>query len=69
MEKTTNLSKPSGKREGGTKNKPSKNLRKKINVRLSKLKFEEKIVEVKRVTKVVKGGKKTNFSSSRNYWR
>jgi len=61
MEKTTNLSKPSGKREGGIKNKPSKNLRKKINVRLSKLKFEEKIVEVKRVTKVVKGGKKITF--------
>ena len=62
MEKTTNLNtKASFKREGGTKNKPSKNLRKKINVRLSKLKFEEKIVEVKRVTKVVKGGKKLTF--------
>ncbi len=62
MEKITNLnSKPSLKREGGGKTKSSKNLRKKINVRLSKLKFEEKIVEVKRVTKVVKGGKKLTF--------
>jgi small subunit ribosomal protein S5 len=62
MEKTTNLNnKASLKRDGGAKNKPSKGLRKKINVRLSKLKFEEKIVEVKRVTKVVKGGKKLSF--------
>ena len=42
MEKITNLNnKPSLKREGGGKTKSSKNLRKKINVRLSKLKFEE----------------------------
>jgi small subunit ribosomal protein S5 len=41
-----------------------KNLRgekKKISPRLSKLKFEEKIVQIKRVTKVVKGGKKLTF--------
>ena len=30
-------------------------------VRLSKIKYEEKIVQIKRVTKVVKGGKKMTF--------
>jgi|LauGreSBDMM110SN_4_FD.fasta_scaffold20611_2 small subunit ribosomal protein S5 len=35
--------------------------KKKGITRLSKLKFEEKIVQVKRVTKVVKGGKKLTF--------
>jgi small subunit ribosomal protein S5 len=35
--------------------------KKKKITRLSKLKFEEKIVQVKRVTKVVKGGKKLTF--------
>jgi small subunit ribosomal protein S5 len=35
--------------------------KKKNLVRLSKLKFEEKIVQVTRVTKVVKGGKKLTF--------
>ena len=35
--------------------------RKKPFIRLSKLKFEEKIVQIKRVTKVVKGGKKLTF--------
>jgi small subunit ribosomal protein S5 len=39
----------------------SKFQKKKITVRLSKLKFEEKIVQIKRVTKVVKGGKKLTF--------
>ena len=34
---------------------------KKLSVRLSKLKFEEKVVQIKRVTKVVKGGKKLTF--------
>jgi len=38
-----------------------KNLKRKNIVRLSKLKFEEKIVQIKRVTKVVKGGKKLTF--------
>jgi small subunit ribosomal protein S5 len=31
------------------------------NLKLSKLKYEEKVVQVKRVTKVVKGGKKMTF--------
>jgi small subunit ribosomal protein S5 len=40
---------------------PLKNLRKKGVIRLSKIKYEEKIVQIKRVTKVVKGGKKMTF--------
>lgn len=50
LPKDTNLSKIKnkfGKKRGVT--------------RLSKIKFEEKIVQVKRVTKVVKGGKKLTF--------
>jgi small subunit ribosomal protein S5 len=35
--------------------------RKKIVTRLSKIKYEEKIVQIKRVTKVVTGGKKMTF--------
>jgi len=35
--------------------------RKKINLRLSKKKYDEKVVQVSRVTKVVKGGKKMTF--------
>ena len=35
--------------------------RKKPTVRLSKINYEEKIVQIKRVTKVVKGGKKMTF--------
>jgi len=35
--------------------------KKKAQIKLSKLKFEEKIVQIKRVTKVVKGGKKLTF--------
>lgn len=34
---------------------------KKTKIRLSKLKFVEKILQIKRVTKVVKGGKKMTF--------
>lgn len=39
----------------------TKNPRKKLSVRLSKIKYEEKILQIKRVTKVVKGGKKMTF--------
>jgi small subunit ribosomal protein S5 len=35
--------------------------RRKPIIRLSKIKYEEKIVQIKRVTKVVKGGKKMTF--------
>jgi small subunit ribosomal protein S5 len=39
----------------------SKRNRKQKIIRLSKIKYEEKIVQIKRVTKVVKGGKKMTF--------
>jgi len=38
-----------------------KKFRKKKPIRLSKIKYEEKIVQIKRVTKVVTGGKKMTF--------
>lgn len=47
------------KKEGGRPN--FRNGKKKTTIRLSKLKFEEKIVQITRVTKVVKGGKKLTF--------
>ena len=43
------------------RSKFKKNTKKTGVVRLSKIKYEEKIVQVKRVTKVVKGGKKMTF--------
>jgi small subunit ribosomal protein S5 len=43
------------------KNSNNKNIRKKTVLRLSKIKYEEKIVQIKRVTKVVTGGKKMTF--------
>jgi len=43
------------------KNSNNKNIRKKTILRLSKIKYEEKIVQIKRVTKVVTGGKKMTF--------
>lgn len=64
MEKTTgdenkNSSGNSNTFEGG------KNLvkreKKNIPLKLSKIKYEEKVIQVKRVTKVVKGGKKLTF--------
>ena len=47
----------------GTKNKGNfnKNQKRKAPIRLSKIKYEEKIVQVKRVTKVTTGGKKMTF--------
>jgi small subunit ribosomal protein S5 len=51
-----------GKKENTyNKNKLNRNPRKKVSLRLSKIKYEEKIVQIKRVTKVVKGGKKMTF--------
>jgi small subunit ribosomal protein S5 len=41
--------------------KDSNKSRKRSPIRLSKIKYEEKIVQIKRVTKVVKGGKKMTF--------
>ena len=52
----------SGKKETPyTKNNLNRGARKKTVIRLSKIKYEEKIVQIKRVTKVVKGGKKMTF--------
>ena len=48
------------KKEGGKLGSSRVN-RKKTITRLSKKKYEEKIVQIKRVTKVVKGGKKMTF--------
>jgi small subunit ribosomal protein S5 len=64
MEKT--VSKPtkinSNKKENlGNKSQNLKTGRKKQTIRLSKIKYEEKIVQIKRVTKVVTGGKKMTF--------
>ena len=44
-----------------TNKKDNFRMRKKPTVRLSKINYEEKIVQIKRVTKVVKGGKKMTF--------
>jgi small subunit ribosomal protein S5 len=62
MEKTTSKTPKvnSGKKDN-TNNKTMRNNRKKLPIRLSKIKYEEKIVQIKRVTKVVKGGKKMTF--------
>jgi small subunit ribosomal protein S5 len=55
---TKNLS---NKKDNTFSKSNSRNPRKKSPIRLSKLKFEEKIVQITRVTKVVKGGKKLTF--------
>jgi small subunit ribosomal protein S5 len=61
MEKNTlTSSKGTSKKKDGNFLK-QKSARKKSPIRLSKLKFEEKIVQITRVTKVVKGGKKLTF--------
>jgi small subunit ribosomal protein S5 len=49
------------KKESNSGKPATRVLKKKNVIRLSKLKFEEKIVQIKRVTKVVKGGKKLTF--------
>lgn len=46
---------------GSFKKLQKKSLRKKRQLRFSKKKYEEKVVQVSRVTKVVKGGKKMTF--------
>jgi small subunit ribosomal protein S5 len=51
----------STKKESNYKSKTARTGRKKGSLRLSKIKYEEKIVQIKRVTKVVKGGKKMTF--------
>ena len=64
MEKTAvkNVKGNPGKKETPySKNNSLRGPRKKGVIRLSKVKYEEKIVQIKRVTKVVKGGKKMTF--------
>jgi len=46
---------------GSFKKVQKKGMRKKRQLRFSKKKYEEKVVQVSRVTKVVKGGKKMTF--------
>jgi small subunit ribosomal protein S5 len=53
--------KTSFSKKENSKTGTGKNNRKKTITRLSKKKYEEKIVQIKRVTKVVKGGKKMTF--------
>ena len=43
------------------KGNPNRSNKRRKPIRLSKIKYEEKIVQIKRVTKVVKGGKKMTF--------
>jgi small subunit ribosomal protein S5 len=62
MEKTSLDSTKISKKEGNFNKVPSNKIsKKKLITRLSKIKYEEKIIQVTRVTKVVKGGKKLTF--------
>jgi small subunit ribosomal protein S5 len=62
MEKTIQKTKTLSKKDTSLNKKSNtKVLRKKQSIRLSKIKYEEKIVQIKRVTKVVTGGKKMTF--------
>ena len=60
LNKNTKLN-PGKKENFSSKMNSSKNFKKKTSLRLSKIKYEEKVIQVKRVTKVVKGGKKMTF--------
>ena len=61
MEKNLNKSTIMKKETFANKSGLNKNFKKKGIIRLSKIKYEEKVIQVKRVTKVVKGGKKMTF--------
>ncbi len=62
MEKTLpNNNKTMKKEDSSNKSSGNKNYKKKLITRLSKIKYDEKIIQVTRVTKVVKGGKKLTF--------
>ena len=62
MEKTTTTNTKTFKKEGNfNKSLSTRPSKKKGITRLSKIKYEEKIIQVTRVTKVVKGGKKLTF--------
>lgn len=59
---TKNIKPTLGKKENFSgKTSLARNSKKKVTIRLSKIKYEEKVIQVKRVTKVVKGGKKMTF--------
>ena len=57
----TNEDNTSGQKSTKKENFSNKNNRKRGPIRLSKIKYEEKIVQIKRVTKVTTGGKKMTF--------
>ncbi len=60
MENTENKDFSTQVKKPNNNNREFRGKRKPV-VRLSKIKYEEKIVQIKRVTKVVKGGKKMTF--------
>jgi ribosomal protein S5 len=62
MEKT---SKKEGEFARSSSNRTGK---RNLVTRLSKVKYEEKVIQVTRVTKVVKGGKKINFPRHYHCW-
>lgn len=61
MEKSETKQRNPLKKDMNSSKPKNKIVKKKGITRLSKITFEEKIVQVKRVTKVVKGGKKLTF--------
>lgn len=63
MEKNSKDIKKGKKKESNKNNfgNPTSSFGKSKTIKLSKIKYQEKVVQVKRVTKVVKGGKKMTF--------
>ena len=61
MEKETIKTTSIKKENLGKKTSFIEGKKKKIIIKLSKIKYEEKVIQIKRVTKVVKGGKKLTF--------
>jgi len=61
MEKLSTNNTKTVKKEVNNNKSSLKTSKKKLITRLSKIKYEEKIIQVTRVTKVVKGGKKLTF--------
>ena len=62
MDKTASNNTKTFKKENSlNKSSSNRTSKKKLITRLSKIKYDEKIIQVTRVTKVVKGGKKMTF--------
>jgi len=61
MEKLATNNTKTVKKENNGNRSSGRTPKKKLITRLSKIKYEEKIIQVTRVTKVVKGGKKLTF--------